>query len=467
MLPDTTITAIATAPGMGAIAIIRLSGADSVTITEKVFKPAKSKKQLSQQQPYTIHYGSITDGHRLIDNVLVSLFRAPHSYTGEDMVEISCHGSPVIQQQILEQLIKCGAKHAEPGEFTLRAFLNGKMDLSQAEAVADLIASTSEAGRRVAMQQMRGGFTNELKSLREKLLTFISLIELELDFSEEDVVFADRSQLLSLVDEIDSKVSRLLDSFKIGNVIKKGIPVTIAGKPNVGKSTLLNKLLNEERAIVSEIAGTTRDTIEDVIIINGTAFRFIDTAGLRHTTDTVEAIGIEKAYSKISEALIVLMLVDARDMDDQCIDEVNAIAQKLSPEQRIIILLNKIDLAGEEKTNQLKIKLNNSFPNIHAIPLSAKFDQHLHSLISEFVEYSSLRKTDGDDVIVTNVRHFESLYRAHENLLRVKGGLASQVPSDLIAMDIRQVLHYLGEITGEITTDEVLGSIFSKFCIGK
>ena len=467
MQTDSTIAAIATAPGMGAIAVIRLSGPESVEICEKVFVPERKGKLLSKQKAYTIHYGSIVENGNIIDKVLVSLFRAPHSYTGDDMVEISCHGSPVIQQQILEILVNNGAQLAKPGEFTLRAFLNGKMDLSQAEAVADLIASTSESGRRVAMQQMRGGFTNELQLLREKLLTFISLIELELDFGEEDVEFADRTQLSNLVEEIDSKLGRLLDSFKLGNVIKKGIPVTIAGKPNVGKSTLLNRLLNEERAIVSDIAGTTRDTIEDVMVINGTAFRFIDTAGLRHTTDTVESMGIERAYSKISEALVVLMMLDTRDEVEQCVKEVRTLAGKLTKEQKMILLLNKIDLAGNERVSQLEKVLSDEFSEFQQIPISAKHSQHIDKLVEELASYSKVKKSDGDEVIVTNIRHYESLLRAHENILRVNYGLKSQIPTDLIAMDIRQVLHYLGEITGEITTDEVLGSIFSKFCIGK
>ncbi len=467
MQTNSTIAAIATAPGMGAIAIIRLSGPESIEICEKVFVPEKKGKLLSKQKAYTIHYGSIVENENIIDKVLVSLFRAPHSYTGDDMVEISCHGSPVIQQQILEILVSNGAQLAKPGEFTLRAFLNGKMDLSQAEAVADLIASTSESGRRVAMQQMRGGFANELKLLRDKLLTFISLIELELDFGEEDVEFADRTQLQELVTEISTRVIQLLNSFKLGNVIKRGIPVTIAGKPNVGKSTLLNRLLNEERAIVSEIEGTTRDTVEDVIVINGTAFRFIDTAGLRQTTDTIESLGIERTYTKISEALVVLLMVDTRDEVELCLAEVNAIAAKLSAEQKMIVLLNKIDLAGDVKVNRISETLSKKNPSIQQIPISAKHSQHIDTLIEELAAISQGKIADGDEVIITNIRHYESLLRAHENLERVSAGLKSQIPSDLIAMDIRQVLHYLGEITGEITTDEILGSIFSKFCIGK
>ena len=467
MQTNSTIAAIATAPGMGAIAIIRLSGPESIEICEKVFVPEKKGKLLSKQKAYTIHYGSIVENENIIDKVLVSLFRAPHSYTGDDMVEISCHGSPVIQQQILEILVSNGAQLAKPGEFTLRAFLNGKMDLSQAEAVADLISSTSESGRRVAMQQMRGGFANELKLLRDKLLTFISLIELELDFGEEDVEFADRTQLQKLVTEISTKVTQLLSSFKLGNVIKRGIPVTIAGKPNVGKSTLLNRLLNEERAIVSEIEGTTRDTVEDVIVINGTAFRFIDTAGLRQTTDTIESLGIERTYTKISEALVVLLMVDTRDEVELCLAEVNAIAAKLSAEQKMIVLLNKIDLAGDVKVNRISETLSKKNPSIQQIPISAKHSQHIDTLIEELAAISQGKIADGDEVIITNIRHYESLLRAYENLERVSAGLKSQIPSDLIAMDIRQVLHYLGEITGEITTDEILGSIFSKFCIGK
>jgi tRNA modification GTPase len=464
---DTTIVAIATPAGVGAIAVVRLSGNNAIGICEKVFSPSKKGVILSMQPAYTIHYGNISDGERIIDKVLVSLFKSPNSYTGEDIVEVSCHGSTLIQQEILELLIRNGATHAQPGEFTLRAFLNGKMDLSQAEAVADLIASSSEAARRVAMEQMRGGFSNQLKHLREQLLQFISLIELELDFSEEDVEFADRTQLYGLVNLLSDQTTKLLESFKLGNVIKSGIPVTIAGKPNVGKSTLLNRLLNEEKAIVSEIAGTTRDAIEDTINIKGIKFRFIDTAGLRHTTDTIESIGIERAYVKISQALIVLMLIDANDDIAISIKEIENVYQSLKDDQRMIILINKVDLVEEQLLSGIFDILAKRFSASKVISLSAKHGNNTEELIKELSSEYKPTLNNNEAVIITNARHYESLLKANENLERVKNALKSNLPTDLLAMDIRQVLHYIGEITGEITTEEILGSIFSKFCIGK
>jgi tRNA modification GTPase len=464
---DATIVAIATPAGVGAIAVVRLSGNDAIGICERVFYPAKKGTMLSSQPAYTIHYGSIKDGDKIIDKVLVSIFKSPNSYTGEDIVEISCHGSTLIQQEILELLIRNGATHAQAGEFTLRAFLNGKMDLSQAEAVADLIASSSEAARRVAMEQMRGGFSNHLKHLREQLLQFISLIELELDFSEEDVEFADRTQLYRLVDELSEQTTKLLESFKLGNVIKSGIPVTIAGKPNVGKSTLLNRLLNEEKAIVSEIAGTTRDSIEDTINIKGIKFRFIDTAGLRHTTDTIESIGIERAYIKISQALIILMLIDAHDDISLSIKEIENVYRSLKDDQRMIILINKVDLVDKNLLPSIYDILAKRFSASKVISLSAKHGNNTDELIKELSSEYKPTLNNSEAVIITNARHYESLLKASENLERVKNALKSNLPTDLLAMDIRQVLHYIGEITGEITTEEILGSIFSKFCIGK
>jgi len=464
---DSTIVAIATPAGTGAIAVIRLSGKDAIPICAKVFMSTSQAKQLSEQPAYTIHYGKLIDGDIIIDQVLVSLFKAPHSYTGEDIVEISCHGSTLIQQQILELLIRNGATLAEPGEFTLRAFLNGKMDLSQAEAVADLIASSSEAARRVAIEQMRGGFSNKLKNLREKLLHFISLIELELDFSEEDVEFANRQELHSLIESIGKHIYQLIESFQLGNVIKNGIPVTIAGKPNVGKSTLLNRLLNEERAIVSEIEGTTRDSIEDVIHINGMLYRFIDTAGLRPTTDTIESLGIERTYIKISQALIILMLIDSRDNVDDNIKEIKRIANKLEANQKMLVLINKIDLAEPSHVTELKQSLFKKIPSISLIEISAKHGINMDMLTNEILKKSIPTSSEGSSTIITNTRHYEALLKAHENLIRVEKGLKDSIPGDLLAMDIRQVIHYIGEITGDITTDEVLGSIFSKFCIGK
>jgi tRNA modification GTPase len=464
---DSTITAIATSPGMGAIAVIRLSGKEAIKICEKVFIPSAKGKILSNEPAYTIHHGKVVDKSKIIDQVLVSLFKSPNSYTGEDIVEISCHGSTLIQQQILELLIRNGATHAQPGEFTLRSFLNGKMDLSQAEAVADLIASSSEAARRVAIDQMRGGFSNHLKQLREQLLHFISLIELELDFSEEDVEFANRDQLFTLIQEISTHTNKLLESFKLGNVIKTGVPVTIAGKPNVGKSTLLNRLLNDDKAIVSEIAGTTRDSIEDTININGVNFRFVDTAGLRDTTDTIEALGIERTYIKISQALIVLMLLDAREAVEVLLNDVQNVHQSLRENQRMIILINKADLTDHDHLKLAEDALSHRYSNCKTIQLSAKHGLNLEVLEQELADEYSPSLVNSDAVVITNARHYESLLKAQENLERVSVGLKNSLPSDLLAMDIRQVLHFIGEITGEITTDEILGSIFSKFCIGK
>ncbi len=467
IVDDLTITAIATAPGMGAIAVIRLSGKDAITICDKVFKSTKGKKQLSEQKPNTIHHGTILDENRPVDEVLVSLFKAPRSYTGEDIVEISCHGSQIVQQQILELLVRSGARLAQPGEFTLRAFLNGKIDLSQAEAIADLISSSSEAARRVALQQMRGGFSNKLKELREQLLTFIALIELELDFSEEDVEFADRKQLVGLINEILSVIEKMIKSFQLGNVIKQGIPVTIAGKPNVGKSTLLNRLLNEERAIVSEIAGTTRDTIEDTINLGGISFRFIDTAGLRHTSDTIESIGVERAYAKISQAKVILLIVDAQIGYEEIIQSVEEINKNITSDQTLIVLVNKEDKADKEHINKILTKLKESYPNIYSLPISAKAGHNIDLLTNYLINIGLHGQPETDEVIVTNVRHYESLIRTKENLDEALAGLNNNLSSDLLAIDIRQAIHYIGEITGDITTDDILGHIFSKFCIGK
>ncbi|NOU18047.1 MAG: tRNA uridine-5-carboxymethylaminomethyl(34) synthesis GTPase MnmE [Bacteroidales bacterium] len=467
ILDDTTIVAIATAPGTGAIAIIRLSGKDAIAICDNLFKPSSKNKKLTAQKPNTIHHGTIYDGNRPVDEVLVSLFKAPRSYTSEDVVEISCHGSQIIQQQILELLVRNGARLAQPGEFTLRAFLNGKMDLSQAEAVADLISSSSEAARRVALQQMRGGFSDQLKNLRDQLLHFIALIELELDFSEEDVEFADRTQLKNLITEILSVIEKMIASFQLGNVIKMGIPVTIAGKPNVGKSTLLNRLLNEERAIVSEVAGTTRDTIEDTINLGGISFRFIDTAGLRHTKDIVESIGVERAYAKISQAKVILLLVDAQITVDEVIHSVEEVKTKLTDDQRLIILLNKEDKADKDRLNSILSMLKKDYPSIYALTISAKSGHNIEQLTNTLINIGLHGQTDSDEVIVTNVRHYESLLKTKENLDQAITGLSTNLPSDLLAIDIRQAIYYLGEITGEITTDDILGHIFSKFCIGK
>jgi len=466
MLDDSTIVAIATPAGMGAIAVIRLSGKDSIAIADSVFQSSKKSKKLATQKPYTIHYGSVVDSGRVLDDVLVSIFKAPHSYTGEDSIEISCHGSVVIQQQILELLIKSGARLAKPGEFTLRAFLNGKIDLSQAEAIADLIASSSEAARRVALQQMRGGFSDKLKILREQLLQFTALIELELDFSDEDVEFADRTQLEQLIIGILAEINRLIDSFSHGNAIKSGIPVTIAGKPNVGKSTLLNHLLNEEKAIVSEIAGTTRDSIEDTIHLGGINFRFIDTAGLRHTSDTIESIGIERALNKIEQAKVVLYLLDAQETMTDCLEAISEFRPKLTNEQSLVVLVNKEDKSNPQHTIDLVTAINKQF-GCKAISISAKGGHNIDILTQILIEIGLSGQPENEDVVVTNARHYDSLINTQKNLDQALIGLKSNISGDLLAIDIRQAIYHLGEITGEITNNEVLGYIFSKFCIGK
>ena len=469
-MDDSTICAIATPPGHGAISMLRLSGKDAYAIVEKLIHFKSSKKILEKLPANSVHYASIMDGSELVDEVMVLLFRSPHSYTGEDLIEISCHGAIYIQQKIIELLVIAGARVAEPGEFTLRAFLNGKMDLSQAEAVADLIASSSASSHKVAMNQMRGGFSREIALLREKLLNFASLIELELDFSEEDVEFADRRELIDLVEKVEGMISSLVKSFRLGNVIKKGVPVAITGKTNVGKSTLLNALLHDDRAIVSEIAGTTRDVIEDVMTMEGITFRFIDTAGLRQTSDIIENIGVEKAFEKISHAHIVLYVIDA----EQDYREIDRLAGKIKKrmegsDRELVILLNKIDFLSEKQLNALQDlkKFKNLNENDHILPISASYGDNIDKLASLLVDVVKQREGHENDVVITNARHYEALSEAGRAMERVNAGLKSNLPSDLIAQDIRQALHYLGEITGEVTTDEILGNIFSRFCIGK
>jgi tRNA modification GTPase len=449
---------------MGAIAVLRLSGSDAIAIADSVYKAPFGKKKLANQPPNTAHFGRIEYQGKTIDEGIFTIFKQPHSYTGEDVVEISCHGSVFIQQQILQALTNSGARLAEPGEFTLRAFLNGKMDLSQAEAVADLIASESGAAHKMAMNQMRGGFSAEIGKLRDQLLHLCSLLELELDFSEEDVEFANRSDLKKLVDQIHTVMKHLTDSFSLGNVIKTGVPVAIVGKPNVGKSTLLNTLLQEEKAIVSEIAGTTRDAIEDVINIQGIRFRFIDTAGIRHTTDTIESLGIERTFSKISQASVVLLLVDVTCTKDEILQQIKEL--NLSSDQHLIILINKIDLHNEDEVAK-QLGGKNAFAPYPLLLLSAKKHYHtnvLHELLLEAVQSQALQTSD---VVVSNTRHYEALKNALEAAQRASTGMENNTPSDLIAQDIREILHYLGQITGEITTDEILGNIFKNFCIGK
>ncbi len=466
MRSEATICALAT-HGTGAISVIRISGPDAIRIVEGLFHAATRGKKLRDQAPSTIHFGTIRHRGKIIDEVLVSLFKSPQSYTGEDAIEISCHGSIYIQHKILELLVESGAVPAKPGEFTQRAFLNGKMDLSQAEAVADLIAAESEGAHQVALQQLRGGFSNQLKHLRGRLLHFISMIELELDFSEEDVEFADRQQLTELVGEIDLLINELIRSFRLGNVLKNGVPVAIIGRPNVGKSTLLNALLNEERAIVSDIEGTTRDSIEDTVNLQGITFRFIDTAGIRETAEPIENLGIRRTYQKIGQASIVLLLAEAGDDPTLIVQSVEAIRKQIAHgPQQLVVVLNKSDqLSGKELRDTLA-ELT-VLPNERVIALSAKKGNHMDSLKGLLLELVNAGNIRHQDVVISNIRHFNALRSASESLSRVSEGLASALPSDLLAQDIREALHYLGEITGEVTTDEILGNIFKNFCIGK
>ncbi|MFO7621798.1 MAG: tRNA uridine-5-carboxymethylaminomethyl(34) synthesis GTPase MnmE [Bacteroidales bacterium] len=461
-----TICALATSAG-GAIAIVRISGPDSFPVIEKVFFPSDKSLVINKQPGNTVIHGEIRDEEVIIDEVLVTLFRKPRSYTGEDSVEISCHSSSYIRSRILELLIRNGTRVAAPGEFTQRAFLNGKIDLSQAEAVADLVASSSEASHRIAMNQMRGGFSAEISRLRSELLRLTSLIELELDFGEEDVQFADRNELLSIVNQVKDLAGKLASSFRIGNVIKNGIPVAITGKPNSGKSTLLNALLNEERAIVSEIPGTTRDTIEDTIFINGLEYRFIDTAGLRNTSDAVEAMGIRRTHEKIMQASVILLIGDISDSPGAINKRANEIREKIKGlDKYIIILVNKIDLAADDSLPEFKKNIHLE-QNESLLFISAKEQKGLDELRRSLSEIVEKERFSSGDVIITNLRHYEALSKVSESLSRVEEGLMDSIPEDLVAIDIRQAIHYLGEITGEITTDEILGNIFKNFCIGK
>ncbi|MCF7568023.1 tRNA uridine-5-carboxymethylaminomethyl(34) synthesis GTPase MnmE [Sabulilitoribacter arenilitoris] len=462
MINQDTIVALATPSGAGAIAIIRLSGNSAINIVEKQFKSI-SGKQLSKQATHTIHLGHIIDGDRTLDEVLVSVFKNPNSYTGEDVVEISCHGSNYIQQEIIQLFLRKGCRMATAGEFTLRAFLNAKLDLSQAEAVADLISSDNEASHQIAMQQMRGGFSSEIAKLREELLNFASLIELELDFAEEDVEFADRSQFKDLVDRIILVLKRLIDSFAVGNVIKNGIPVAIVGEPNVGKSTLLNALLNEERAIVSEIAGTTRDTIEDEISIGGIGFRFIDTAGIRDTKNVVESIGIKKTFEKIDQAQVVVYLFDASDFktgSSRFKVGIEKIKNKY-PKKPLIVIANKMDKLSDNESVSIQSQIKN------LTLLSAKRGNGVDVLKNQLLGFVNTGALRNNDTIVTNTRHYDSLLKALQEVNKVRQGLETDLSGDLLAIDIRQALYYFGEITGEITNDDLLGNIFANFCIGK
>ena len=463
MIPHETIVALATPSGAGAIAIIRLSGADAIAIAAEVFESV-SGKDISKQKTHTIHLGHIVDGTKVYDQVLLSIFKGPNSYTGENVVEISCHGSVFIQQQIIQLLLRKGAKMAQAGEFTLRAFLNAKLDLSQAEAVADLISSDNEASHQIAMQQMRGGFSNEIAKLREELLNFASLIELELDFAEEDVEFADRTAFYELLTRIEFVLKRLIDSFAVGNVIKNGIPVAIVGEPNVGKSTLLNALLNEERAIVSDIAGTTRDTIEDELVIDGIGFRFIDTAGIRETKDVVESIGIQKTFEKIEQAQVVLFLVDSSQLSDDSLEALKSEIEQIKnkyPLKTLLVLFNKMDLMSAELVQSIQSEISN------ALLISAKNKLGIDELKNQLLSFVNTGALRNNETIVTNTRHYDSLLKALEEIQKVRFGLDNNISSDFMAIDIRQALFHFGEITGQVSNDELLGNIFANFCIGK
>ncbi|WP_405381840.1 tRNA uridine-5-carboxymethylaminomethyl(34) synthesis GTPase MnmE [Maribacter sp. LLG6340-A2] len=465
MIQNDTIIALATPSGAGAIAIIRISGPEAIAIASNHFESV-SGKILGKQKSHTIHLGYIKENNNTLDQVLVSVFKNPHSYTGEDVIEISCHGSPFIQQQIIQLFLRNGCRTADAGEFTLRAFLNGKMDLSQAEAVADLISSDNAASHQIAMQQMRGGFSNEIKHLRTELLNFASLIELELDFSEEDVEFADRTAFKNLLVRIQKVLQGLIDSFAVGNVIKNGIPVAIVGEPNVGKSTLLNAFLNEDRALVSDIAGTTRDTIEDEISIGGIGFRFIDTAGIRETDDVVEGMGIKKTFEKIEQAQVVLLLVDGSKLltDDQKLKNIVIDFEKIknrNPLKPLVLLVNKADTLSEIDKEKITSYIN------EVKYLSAKTGEGVEELQNSLLEFVNTGALRNNETIVTNTRHYNALLKALEEIEKVQMGMDVDLSSDLLAIDVKQALYHLGEITGQVTNDELLGNIFANFCIGK
>ena len=453
--------ALASPPGTGAISLIRISGPESISIVDNIFDGIE-KIKLADLEENKVQLGYIMDNKRTIDKVLVTVFRNPKSYTGEDLVEISCHGSIFIQESIIQLLLNFDCRVAKPGEFTMRSFLNGKMDLSQAESVADLISSNSEASHKLAMNQMRGGFKNDINDLRSQLVNFASLIELELDFSQEDVEFANLKELNKLLDKISSSLKKLIDSFKTGNVIKNGIPIAIVGEPNTGKSTLLNTLLNEERAIVSSIAGTTRDTIEDQINLNGVNCRFIDTAGIRTTDDEIESIGIERTFKKMRESEIIIFLIDYSCLDDNKLnyyfDYLNKVEEKF-PNTKLITILNKNDIKSDISISDL-----NKF---NPIRISAKNKVNIESLVKEITSYVNNLTSQIDNSTISNSRHYDLLNKTYEEIHKVKISISKDISSDLLAIDIKQAIYFLGELTGEISNDEVLGNIFSKFCIGK
>lgn len=458
------ICAIATASGMGAIAVVRLSGQRCHEIALSIFKSRTRNLDKSSIVPNKAYFGDLVDGTDVVDEAIVTFFASPHSYTGEDSVEISCHGSVYIQQKVLEILIARGARLAGPGEFSRRAFLNNKLDLAQAEAVADLIASQSEASHKIAVNQLKGGFSKELRNIRSRLLDITSLLELELDFSEEDVEFADRTQLLELIEEAISHIGRLTESFRLGNAIKNGIPVTIAGETNTGKSTLLNAILGEERAIVSDIEGTTRDTVEETFNIFGTLYRFIDTAGIRQTTEEIERIGIERTFKKMEEADVILGMVDMTKGLEKAISAIRLIVSKVDRQQQtLIVLCNKRDVARDFQCERLL----SEFEDIPIEFVSAKDNDDVERIKRFIFNNSSLHSVGANETLVTNMRHYESLRRSKENLEQVREGIMVGLSADLLSQDLRQALFYLGSITGEITNDEVLGNIFGRFCVGK
>ncbi|MAU31064.1 MAG: tRNA uridine-5-carboxymethylaminomethyl(34) synthesis GTPase MnmE [Flavobacteriaceae bacterium] len=461
MIKNDNILALASPSGIGAISMIRISGSESISIADKIFNGVE-KIKLKDQKANTVQLGYIVEDDRTIDKVLITVFRNPKSYTGEDLVEISCHGSIFIQESIIQLLLNHNCRVANPGEFTMRSFLNGKMDLSQAESVADLISSNTEASHRLAMNQMRGGFKNDINDLRSELVNFASLIELELDFSQEDVEFANKKELNKLLDKITFILKKLIDSFKTGNVIKNGIPIAIVGEPNTGKSTLLNTLLNEERAIVSSIAGTTRDTIEDQININGVKCRFIDTAGIRNTEDEIENIGIERTFKKMNESEIIIFLIDYSTLNKEKLNHyVNYLTDidNKFPNAKLITLLNKNDIKSETLVSDLD--------EFNPISISAKNKLNIDNLRDEIISYINNLTSQIDNYTISNSRHYDLLNKTYEEIHKVKISISKNISSDLLAIDIKQAIYFLGELTGEISNDEVLGNIFSKFCIGK
>ncbi len=460
---EDTICAVSTPAGKGGIAVVRVSGRDAIGVVMKSWHGA----DLGSVPTHTLHLGRITDASgETLDEVVAAVFRGPRSFTGEDVVELSCHGSMWVQRQLVALLIANGCRAAEGGEFTRRAFMNGRLDLSQAEAVADVIASESRAAHRIAVSQMRGGFSRMLSGLREKLLEFVSLLELELDFSEEDVEFADRTRLISLAEEINAAVTRLADSFAVGNAIKNGFPVAIVGEPNAGKSTLLNRLLHDDKALVSDIRGTTRDVIEDTIVLGGLTFRFIDTAGIRQTTDTIETMGIERTFKKLDEASIILWMIDGTQPDEN----IATVAADILPHiegKHLIAVINKIDQLDTAAIDSLRQCVASAMPQAAVATISAKADIAVDALEQSLIDAAGTSDTDPNAVIVTNARHYDALVHAGEAIRRALDGLRQGLSGDFVAQDIRECMHYLGEITGEITTHEILGSIFSRFCIGK